>query len=288
MKRLENSFCKIDLGNNMERIKKNMNTHPIKSGSIDGIIKSRMADHAMKKCIVLILFLCSTFATYAYDFATDGIYYNIISEKSKTCEVTYRDTLYECYHGNVVIPDRVLFNNEEYKTIGIGDRAFRESYRALRSVKIPNSIEYIGQLAFSHCFSIKELYIPNSVIRIDESAFNAMDELVSIRVDTSNVNYSDINGVLFTKDKTSLIAIPWKKHKIIIPEATNRIKGKAYETLCLGNRKVIIKTMQVITIEDYPAWNNSGNMKCLIKVPKSMVEEYNQSKEWCHFKIKGY
>lgn len=287
MERRDNSFWKIYLENNIERVMKDMNTYPIKRGSSEGVPESRIPVYLMKKCITLLLFLYCSFAAYAYDFEANGIYYNIISEKLKTCEVTYRDTLYESYMGNVIIPSSVLYNNKEYKTIGIGERAFRESYKALCSVEIPNSIEYIGQLAFSHCFSIKELYIPKSVIKIYESAFNAMDELVTIRVDTSNVNYSDLNGVLFTKDKTSLIAIPWKKHEIIIPEATNRIKGKAYETLCLGKRKVIIKTMQVITVEDYPAWNDCGNMKCLIKVPKSIVEKYNQSKEWCHFKIKG-
>lgn len=274
--------------NNMECVRKNMNTYPIKSVSNERILESRMAAYAMRKFIVLLLLLCSPFEIYAYDFEFDGIYYNIISEKFNTCEVTYRDILCGCYHGDVVIPDCVLYHNKKYRTIGIGERAFRESYRALRSVEIPNSIEYIGRLAFSHCFSIKELYIPKSVKKIDESAFYAMDGLANIRVDTSNVNYSDLNGVLFTKDKTSMIAIPWKKHKIIIPEATNRIKKMAYENLCLGKRRVSIKTMQVIIVENYPTWCDWGNMKCVIKVPESMVEKYNQSREWRHFKIKGY
>lgn len=288
MKQYENSFLQERFRKQKERVGKDTNTYPIKSRSSEGNTRKPYAVQAMKKCIVSLLFLCSYIAAYAYDFETDGIYYNIISEKSKTCEVTYRDTLYECYHGDVVIPDRVLYNNKEYKTIGIGDCAFRESYRALSSVEIPNSIEYIGQLAFSNCFSIKELYIPKSVIRIDKTAFYAMDEMTTIRVDTSNINYSDLNGMLFTKDKTTLIAIPFKKYEIIIPEATNRIMGGAYDILCSGKRRLTIKSMQVITIENYPAWRDYGNMKCLIKVPKSMVEKYKQSKEWCHFKIKGY
>jgi hypothetical protein len=42
----------------------------------------------MKKGLILFLLLLSAVATYAYDFESNGIYYNITSDDDKTVEVT--------------------------------------------------------------------------------------------------------------------------------------------------------------------------------------------------------
>jgi hypothetical protein len=43
----------------------------------------------MKQKLLLFLLLLTSLATYAYDFESNGIYYDIISRYEKTAEVTY-------------------------------------------------------------------------------------------------------------------------------------------------------------------------------------------------------
>ena len=41
-----------------------------------------------KKLLTLVLMLIATINTLAYDFESNGIYYNILSKKKHTCAVT--------------------------------------------------------------------------------------------------------------------------------------------------------------------------------------------------------
>ena len=47
----------------------------------------------MKRLTFIIIFVIQLLNVMAYDFEVDGIYYNIISEKTKTVEVTYKENL---------------------------------------------------------------------------------------------------------------------------------------------------------------------------------------------------
>ena len=66
----------------------------------------------------------------------------------------------------------------------IEPRAFYENER-IRTVQIPSTVTSIGEMAFSGC-----------------------SQLVYIVVDSTNRSYRDINGVLYDKDRTTLIAYP--------------------------------------------------------------------------------
>lgn len=101
------------------------------------------------KLSLLAALLSMNIGIYAYDFEADGIYYNILSETDKTCEVTSGSSS-DAYTGTVVIPKMVNHNNTDYTVIAIGDYAF-QNYATITSVTIPNSITEIGQGAFKAC-----------------------------------------------------------------------------------------------------------------------------------------
>ena len=58
---------------------------------------------------------------HAYDFLSNGIFYNVLSEEDGTVEVTGEHIIYS---GNIVIPDSVLNDGRIYTVTSIGDYAF--------------------------------------------------------------------------------------------------------------------------------------------------------------------
>ena len=111
----------------------------------------------------------------------------------------------------------------------IGYDAFKDC-SSLTSVTIGNSVTSIGRSAFSGCSSLTSVTIPNSVTSIGEWAFSSCSSLTSINVDANNANYCSIDGVLFSKDKITLIQYPIgnTRSEYIIPNSVTSIGEGAF------------------------------------------------------------
>lgn len=101
---------------------------------------------------------------------------------------------------------------------------------SLASVTIPDSVTYIGARCFALCDSLTSVVIPDSVTYIGGMAFYACSNLASITVDADNANYSSSNGVLFNKDKSTLICYPSGKKDATysIPNSVVNISDVAF------------------------------------------------------------
>ncbi len=104
----------------------------------------------------------------------------------------------------------------------------------LISIIMPEGIEYVGDSAFSCCEKLTTITIPETVKDINNSAFYDCISLEAINVAENNMTYSSIDGVLFTKDKTTLIKCPenTKESNYIIPDATKTIENYAFYNCC--------------------------------------------------------
>ena len=89
----------------------------------------------------------------------------------------------------------------------IAGDAFKYSAN-LTSITIPDSVEHIGDSAFYNCASLTSITIPKDVTNIGDQAFRGCISLTEIKVATANSNFVSLNGVLFSKDKTTLICYP--------------------------------------------------------------------------------
>lgn len=116
--------------------------------------------------------------------------------------------------GITSIGDYAFYECESIKHINIpetihtfGQFAFF-SCVSLSEITIPSGVKKIGSGTFSNCTKISEINLPDSVTTIGEQAFATCLFLKSITVDDNNLNYTSEDGVLFDKDKKTLLHYP--------------------------------------------------------------------------------
>ena len=128
----------------------------------------------MKKLFSLFIATLCALSIWAEDFQVDGIYYNILTDKTNEVEVTYRGSTYydydNEYSGSVTIPSTVTRNGTTYSVTSIRSYAFYNC-SSLTSVTIGNSVTSIGSYAFYYCSGLTSITIPNSVTTIGKEAF---------------------------------------------------------------------------------------------------------------------
>ena len=120
---------------------------------------------------------------------------------------------------NVNIPEGVTH---------IGERAF-EGCTSLESMTLPESLESLGYLAFSDCDMLTSVIIPANVSSYEES-FISCDNLAEIDVDEKNEHFVSIDGILYTKDRKTLLqyANGRKSGDFIIPDGVTTISNNAF------------------------------------------------------------
>ena len=132
----------------------------------------------------------------------------------------------------------------------IGDNAFSDC-AALKSFRIPANAVSIGQEAFSGCAALQEITIPASVRSIGANAFDNCAKLVNVSVQEGSGFYSDLDGVLFSADKTRIVRFPQGRRdgSYAIPESVRYVGANAFRH-CGKLREITIPD-SVISIEDF-------------------------------------
>ena len=105
---------------------------------------------------------------------------------------------------------------------------------SLPSVTIPNTVTNIGQTAFEACSSLTSVTIPASVAKIGDGAFTFCSRLAAIIVDTNNPAYLSLDGVMFSKDQTTLIQYPGgRAGSYTVPNSVTNLGNGAFDA-CVG------------------------------------------------------
>ncbi len=112
----------------------------------------------------------------------------------------------------------------------IGGYAFG-SCTALKTINIANGVQMIGGGAFAFCISLTSVTLPASVEYIDGFLFDYCYGLTTINVAADNEYYTSVDGVLFDKGKTELVAYPIGNSRTSydIPEGVEYIDDYAFE-----------------------------------------------------------
>jgi len=207
------------------------------------------------KAIKLFSFVACLLASIQAWSATliDGIYYNLGTGGATVTSGNYT--------GNITIPPSVFYGGTVYFVTGIYYNAFNNCY-TLTSVYIPSTVTSITNNPFSGCSALTTIIvdggngnyssdagvlynknkttliccpggktsyvIPAGVTNIGDGAFSGCSTLTSIDVETGNNNYSSDGGVLYNKNKNTLILCPGGKKSYVIPTGVTSIGDGAF------------------------------------------------------------
>ena len=178
------------------------------------------------------------------------------SNGNRTCSVT---GIGSCSDTNINIPK---ISPDGETVVSIGEFAFSNCYN-LTSVVIPDSVISIGDNAFMGCENLAYIVIPNSVRLINEAMFYGCSNLTDIIVDKNNQYYKSIDGNLYSEDGKTLIqyAIGKKDTSFEISNNVTTIGNRAFQT-CRNLTNIVIPD-SVTFIGDY-AFSGCANLTSVV------------------------
>ncbi|MBO5302701.1 MAG: leucine-rich repeat domain-containing protein [Lachnospiraceae bacterium] len=193
--------------------------------------------------------------SYYYDTGSDGII--TIPDKIDGMTVTgIKDNLFngQTKIKSITIPDSVTSigyfafsgcTNLESVNIPEGlteiEAGLFQNCHSLKSITIPESVTSIAGYAFDYCNSLTEITIPKNVTTIQFPMFHSCSNLERIIVDADNQNYMSENGILYNKDKTTLLRCPGgvKGEVVIGKDVTSILNGAL--SYCTGLEKITVE-----------------------------------------------
>ena len=155
----------------------------------------------------------------------------------------------------------------------IGYEAFLNC-SALISVSMPSVIT-IGNAAFWSCSSLTSVSIPASCISIGSGVFVYCSALEEIIVDEDNMYYSSLDGVLYDKNKETILCCPCNKVPIDMPTTVTAIGDYAF----CENKSLASASMPSVTTIGYAAFFNCSSLT-LIEMP-AVVTIGNEAFSFC-------
>lgn len=263
----------------------------------------------------------------------------IIDDNEHTAELERMDFSIE-FNGELIMPSSVTYKGTIYTITDIDRYAFLNC-EDLTSIIIPDSVTNITSYAFAGCCNLisinvddnnekyssidgilynktktalilwpnakkGDVVIPDSIISIDEEAFEWCYGLTSFNVTTKNKEYSSIDGILYDKAKTTLILCPnAKTGDIIIPNSVINISDSAFAycnkitSITIPNsvtnigdfafehcRSLTSITNMSINPQEIDSTTfNKVSEDVVLYVPESSILKYINSQWWKQFKI---
>ena len=157
------------------------------------------------------------------------------------------------------LPEKAFYNAKSlyYITLPssllkIGRQSFSKCEN-LHDITIPASVTYIDFMAFAECENLESIDIPDSVTEMANSVFADCSKLtrinigvglerigftqnteggsislVEINVAEGNPNFASLDGVLYNKNITKLIAFPCGKSSVTIPDTVTSFAEGAF------------------------------------------------------------
>lgn len=191
----------------------------------------------------------------AEDFTVDGVHYSMLSE-ALTVEVIAPSS--GNYTGDIIIPESVIYKDEPYQVLAIGDNAFKGA-KGVTSVTLPLvGITSIGKYAFNDCTGLTEFALPASITSIGNNAFFYCDNLKHLYVHSEDPTSYHSGSSAFSKihygDHVCTLHVPTGCKAVYAADATFSVftqveefdPPQAYDLVIAGKRVTSLNASDIL------------------------------------------
>ena len=203
--------------------------------------------------LIFISVLCCVVMNAQSTFEYHGIKYSTTGDNTVA-------VIADGYSNNVNIPATVTYDNKTYYVTSIGDDAFSGCY-GLTSITIPEGVTSIGNNAFHGCSGLTSITIPEGVTSIGDNAFSGCSGLTSITIPEGVTSIGD--NVFFGC---------YGLESVTILEGVTSIGDNAFR-YCFGLISVTIPS-SVTSIGEYAFDNCSGLTSISIPEGVTSIGDY--------------
>lgn len=168
---------------------------------------------------------------------------------------------------SIDIPSEVTYNNKTYKVTAISPDAFYNCSE-VKSIKIPNTVSFIGKNAFGYCTNLTSINIPTSVKKIETATFGDCQSLTSITIPEGVTTISE-QAFASCASLTS----------IVLPSTITFISPQSFLG-CNGLKSVTVKSPIPIAL-----YNGTFEVFGELHVPAGSKDAYSKSPIWKNFTI---
>ena len=140
----------------------------------------------------------------------------------------------------------------------------------IKSVTIQSGATNIVNYAFSHCENLETVMIPSTVTELSVGAFQSCPGLKEIQVDDGNQNYRTMDGVLYTKDTTTLVKYPAARTgtTYTVPDTVTVLTPQAFEYAATLVSITLPDNISVLGIDTFADCTSLKN----IRLPKNLTD----------------
>ena len=177
----------------------------------------------------------------------------------------------------------------------LGDKTFNAYKKVLKSITLPNTLEYIGASVFSDCTALTEIKLPNNSLRslgnsafggctgikhfhIPETvwsmhnSFSGCKGIESITVDWMSTYYRAEDGILYNLDKSEILFVySLDGTTLTIPKTARNIQSSALDTCTELERFECEEGSTYYTAADGVLYANTSQGKMLAMAPKKLA-----------------
>jgi len=160
----------------------------------------------------------------------------------------------------------------------------------------PTGDNFINAEMFSYLSSLTSITLPKNIISAASESFNKCLSLKEINVSKNNTQLTSIDGILFSKDSTELLAFPYAKaNTYTIPNYVKKVSETAFSycamltTVSIPGNHINLKNGAFhdctgltsvylgddISFIGYDVFSNCTSLKDIYSKSKTPIEEYH-------------
>ena len=202
--------------------------------------------------------------------AIDNIYY-LLDDTNHEATVTYKNDKFGSYTGNVTIPSKISYKNQEYIVTTIGESAFTSCNLAV--LFIPKTVKTWQSYALNGGKVDKILFEEGSLL----------EKILAYGFVCSRFNSGGLDlpeGIEWLTIGTFAMS---DIKRISLPSSLHNLYNEVFNNCHCNLRTIILNSKSPVVVSD-PPLNQLLNLSfCTLYVPKGTIGQYSQADIWKDF-----